>query len=193
MVLSDHGFCSVKKEVFVNRLLANEGWLRFSKTPPASHEDIHPKSRAFSFDPGRIYLNMKGREPDGCVRPGEDAQAAMEELTDLFMELRDPEDGTRVVKEVRRREDLFHGPEAQRGPDMVAIPRDGYDLKGPLDRISLFQKDKLLGMHTYENAFVAIRDEKVRAKDPEVMDGYATVLELMGEKSPEGTDSRPMI
>jgi predicted AlkP superfamily phosphohydrolase/phosphomutase len=193
MVLSDHGFCSVKKEVFVNRLLEEQGYLSYRKDPPESHEDITGGSRAYSFDPGRIYVNLKGREPEGSVKPGEDFESLLDELTSLLMGLRDPDDGSPIVRKVMRREELFNGPLAERGPDLVAVPFDGYDLKGPLNKRRLYQKDKLLGMHTYENAFVAIGGHKIRAEDPEVMDAFPTILELMGEKVPDGLDGRSML
>ncbi len=193
MVLSDHGFCSVKREVFVNRWLGEQGYLKFTKDEPESHEDIHPDSRAYSFDPGRVYVNLKGREPEGSVSPGEEYESLLDELREMFLSLRDPGDDSPVVSEVRRRDELFFDPLADRGPDLVAIPHDGYDLKGPLGSKELFRKDKLLGMHTYDNAFVAIRGHKVRTADPEVMDGFATVLDLMGEEPPDDMDARSMV
>jgi predicted AlkP superfamily phosphohydrolase/phosphomutase len=127
------------------------------------------------------------------VSPGEGYESLVDELRDMFLSLRDPDDGSPVVSEVRRREELFHGPLADRGPDIVAIPHDGYDLKGPLGSVGVYRKDKLLGMHTYDNAFVAIRGHKLSGGDPEVMDGFATVLDLMGVDPPEDIDSRSMV
>jgi predicted AlkP superfamily phosphohydrolase/phosphomutase len=31
MLVSDHGFCSIRKEVFYNHWLAQQGWLKFHR------------------------------------------------------------------------------------------------------------------------------------------------------------------
>ncbi|MCK5596891.1 MAG: alkaline phosphatase family protein, partial [Candidatus Eisenbacteria sp.] len=64
-MLSDHGFCGIEQEVRVNNWLRENGFLFFEGDAPASIEDIAEKSKAFVIDPGRIYLNRKGRFPKG--------------------------------------------------------------------------------------------------------------------------------
>ena len=39
-------------------------------------------------------------------------------------------------------------------PDLIAVPFDGYDLKGNISSDKLFNKTVFNGMHTYNDAFV---------------------------------------
>src|SRR4030066_605700 len=66
-LLSDHGFCQIDQEVYLNAWLQQEGYLRFSGDSPQGLEDIAEGSAAFALDPERIYLNRRGRFPTGRV------------------------------------------------------------------------------------------------------------------------------
>jgi predicted AlkP superfamily phosphohydrolase/phosphomutase len=78
-LISDHGFCGIRSEVYLNRWLQQEGYLRFGSDPPAGLEDMDPDSRAFCLDPGRIFINAADRFPAGSVPRGQVA-ALLEEI-----------------------------------------------------------------------------------------------------------------
>lgn len=67
---------------------------------------------------GGIRLNLKGREPDGRLTPGPEAEAFVAELITELHELREVRSGRPLVKEVLRREEHFPGVEAERLPDL---------------------------------------------------------------------------
>jgi len=52
-----------------------------------------------------IYLNVKGRDPDGIVEPGEEYEQVRQEVIDALMTYVDPETGKRPFSMVLRRED----------------------------------------------------------------------------------------
>lgn len=80
------------------------------------------RTRAYSFgNIGQIYVNLKGREPQGIVEPGPEYEALLDDLTSRLYELTD--EGKPVVDEVHRRTDLYHGPYAEYGPDLNVIMR----------------------------------------------------------------------
>ncbi|MFO8058982.1 MAG: alkaline phosphatase family protein, partial [bacterium] len=60
-LLSDHGFCAIEQEVYINAWLKQEGYLSFTKDPPEGMEDISPESVAFALDPARIYASRNRR------------------------------------------------------------------------------------------------------------------------------------
>ena len=66
LVMSDHGFTQIKQQVYLNRWLMDNGYLKL-KENARSIEDIADGSQAFALDPGRIYVNAKGRYPNGSV------------------------------------------------------------------------------------------------------------------------------
>jgi len=196
MVLSDHGFCTLKYEVYVNTWLADKGWLTLPDPLPERVRlaDVAPGSLVYSLDPGRVFVNLEGREPAGRVPASEYeawrtqiAQAAMEEL-------RDPETGEPMLEAVLRREEIYHGPHLNQAADLFLIPRYGYDLKGALGRPELTHKgEALVGMHTYDDAMIAVRGRRIDAQGFSIIDATATALKLMGVDPPGDLDSQSLI
>src|SRR5262249_24351612 len=81
------------------------------------------RTRAFAHGVfGSVVVNLRGRERGGVVEPAE-YETLCVELADRLTELRDPA-GEPIVAAVHRREDLFHGPELTRIPDLVVEFRD---------------------------------------------------------------------
>lgn len=156
MMLSDHGFCGVKAEVNLNVWLQQEGLLRFQTSAPKSLEEIDGRqSKAYSLIPGRIYINLKGREPRGSVEPGAEFEAVRDDLIARLLAWRSP-DGEPVIERVEKREDLYGEDCTSLAPDLVALSHYGYDLKDQVSGTELFKPGKLKGMHTYDDAFVFI-------------------------------------
>lgn len=152
-MLSDHGSCTIKTEVYINAFLVEQGFTRFKNDQPKMINDLDPAaSRAYCMDPGRIYLNLEGREPGGTVRPAA-AAALVAELTAVFQELKDPETGETIVDRVISGSELYDGDQLAFGPDLVVQPKRGYDFKGSVAQPQLFFKGHLTGMHTQDDAF----------------------------------------
>lgn len=155
MMLSDHGFCGVKAEVNLNVWLQQEGLLQFQTKSPKSLEEIDRRSRAYSLIPGRIYVNLKGREPRGSVEPGAEYESVRDDLITRLLSLRSP-DGEPVIERVEKREALYGEECAILAPDLVALAHYGYDLKDQVSGSELFRAGKLKGMHTYDDAFLYV-------------------------------------
>jgi hypothetical protein len=68
---------------------------------------------------------LRGREAKGIVDPAESGALAAE-IAAAFEAYRDPETGERVVRKVYRREEVFVGPHAENGPDLVVGFEEGY-------------------------------------------------------------------
>ncbi len=148
VLLSDHGFCRLDQEVYVNRWLERDGWLQLQE-PARSIASIVPAgSRAYCMDPGRLYLNLEGSEPGGIV-PASEYHAVRDELRAWaeglpFVTARWP--CARRPSPARI---------SDRGPDLVLVSHDGSDLKGAMANPELTGKGPLTGMHTRDNAFRA--------------------------------------
>ena len=154
-LLSDHGFCGLKQEVYVNAWLREQGYLAFAKEPPEGIGDIAPEARAFALDPGRIYIHRAGKYPKGLVSESE-ADAVAQEIREQLGGLCYHKE--RVIEAVKTREEAYQGPEAGRGPDLVAVANHGFDLKGSPAAREVFGKSDLSGMHTWDDAFFWSRD-----------------------------------
>lgn len=147
-MLSDHGFCAIRQEVQLNAWLREQGWLSFDGE---GLETIGADARAFVLDPGRIHVHRSDRFPRGSVPP-EEAESVADEIAERLLALR--YDGQPVIREVFRGVEIYSGPFAARGPDLVALAHPGFDLKGSPAAERIFGRTALVGMHTYDDAFL---------------------------------------
>lgn len=65
-----------------------------------------------------IRLNLVGREPEGRIRSGPEAEAFTARLCEDLKEFTDPADGRPLVKEIIRSSEAFPGEELHRLPDL---------------------------------------------------------------------------
>ena len=72
---------------------------------------------------GQIFLNLKGRQPNGCVAP-EDARYLLDDLKAALCAILHPETGKPLVAHVYEREELYHGPHAALAPDLTVVLGD---------------------------------------------------------------------
>jgi len=193
IILSDHGFCTLKKEVFVNLWLEEAGYLRLRQGEKRALTDIDGESRAYSLIPGRIFVNLKGREQMGTVDGGTTYEGVREELIAALPTMVDPDTGERIIRAVHKREELYSGPCFEQAPDLVAVPEDGYDLKGNLDQERLTRKGPLVGMHTFDDAALYVRGREISKEDIRITDLMPTILTLMGVPVPEDVDGSALL
>ena len=148
-MLSDHGFCGIVREVQLNAWLQREGYLELEGLVDLT--GITPASRAFALDPGRIYIHRRGRYARGGV--DEAALAALKiEIKERLLLLE--WEGNRIVREVFDAGEIYDGPNVASGPDLVILPEPGFDLKASPQARQVFGHSGLMGMHTWDDAFL---------------------------------------
>jgi len=149
-LLSDHGFCLIKREVYLNAWLRKNGYLEFEKEPPEEISELKKTSKAFCLDPSRIYLHRKDRFPEGIFN---DAQALTlrNELKEKLLELEF--EGEKVLRAVYFPEEIYSGAELKNAPDLILVSKPGFDLKGSPAKKDIFTNTDLKGMHTFDDAF----------------------------------------
>jgi uncharacterized sulfatase len=179
IVASDHGFTTLDHEVHLNTWLREEGWLDFETDDHEDLSDISDDTLAYSFIPGRIYLNLEGREPRGAVAPDEEAET-LAELKAALEGLEGP-DGEPVCERVVERAEAFDGPHDDIAPDLVAIPNDGFDLKASFrPEEEVFGKDARNGMHNFHDATLFTDDPAVKVQgEVNLFDLTPTMLDLL--------------
>jgi predicted AlkP superfamily phosphohydrolase/phosphomutase len=197
MWMADHGFCSIKKEVYVNRWLMDNGWLKLRNVPPDRKKglnEIDAASVAYSLDPGRVVIRLRGREKEGSVAPGAEYEALREEIAAAALLLRDPESDEPIFQEVFKREELYHGPYLEQAADLILAPYDGYDPKGPLYKETLtFKGDELVGMHTFDDAMLYVGGHAIPQTRFSVLNVMPTILDLMEVPQPSGLDGESLV
>ena len=50
-------------------------------------------------------------------------------------------------------DEVYSGPHANKGPDLLLVPENGYDMKGRVGSDNIVGERRLQGMHTWDNAF----------------------------------------
>ena len=160
LILSDHGFCGVEKEVQLNVWLERENLLKLDSRLERKIQNYTRESVCYSLIPGRIYINLEGREENGTVKEHE-YENTRRLIKSKLQELRDPATGKTIIDKVFYREDIYRGEYLEQAPDIIAHPVNGYDLKGNLDGEEIFATTSLNGMHSYDDAFICSSDVDV--------------------------------
>ncbi len=217
MIVSDHGLGPLDQYIDLNRWLADRDYLRprgmrrrnrpLSKTSAnganGANGDAGPavdwsKSRAYSLGIlSPISINRKGREPEGTVTPGTDADALLGEIIAALSTLRGP-DGHVLFDHVLRREEVCQGPYADSAPDLFVIldgmrtigrgfARDRAEV-GPL--VSIPPES---GTHRVEGIVIASGPglrANIHIENATVTDIAPTALALLGLDPPDDMDGR---
>jgi predicted AlkP superfamily phosphohydrolase/phosphomutase len=197
MWMADHGFCTIKQEVYVNHWLAQHGWLRLLHIPPdraKGLDEIDSSSVAYSLDPGRVFIRVRGREKDGCVAPGAEYEALRQEIAAAALQLRDPASGEPIFQAAFKREEIYQGPYLEHAADLILAPYDGFDPKGTLFKDTLTYKgDELVGMHTFDDAMFYVGAHSIAPTRFSVLDVMPTILKVMDVPAPADLDGRSQV
>ncbi len=176
ILLSDHGFGPLYKDVFLNEWLKQQGLMatlapsrslpqrlllrtgftrqRVSRTLqgmglarferrlrsalgeklelfPAHDRAVFPgavdweRTRAYSYGyHGQVFVNLRGREPQGIVEPGHEYEKTLSLLEAKLAALIDPADGQPVVTRMIRGRELFGDAVEWGAPDLVLLMRE---------------------------------------------------------------------
>ncbi len=188
------GLGALKREVVRGR---GQGWL--SRLFLSFQEVDWARTQAYSLgNVGQIYINLQGREPQGCVAPGAEYEAVRDRLITALRELRDPVTGEQVVEHIYRREELYQGAQLQRLPDILFLPtRLEYFGFGEFEFGSRHLVERvergISGTHRM-NGLVAAWGEPIRAggrpQAAQLIDLAPTILHLLGEAIPRDMDGR---
>jgi predicted AlkP superfamily phosphohydrolase/phosphomutase len=161
------------------------------------------QTRAYSFGYyGQIFINLKGREPEGIVEPGQEYDALRHQIVEGLYQLKDQEDGQPVVDRVYLREELFHGPSLEQAPDLLTIMRDltyitRKDYEFASERGILFRQPYTdeSGSHHLNGILIAAGPDiqpqpAPRPSEAAIPDLTPTILHLLNCPIPESMDGR---
>ncbi len=139
----------------IKKILPKSVWVKAKKGALSSIDWSATKAFSAPIPQQGIYVNLRGREPNGIVDRA-DYESVRDELMERLGSLVDPDDGRPAVDRVLRREEVMEGPEAEDAPDLFPICRDyAYELSDGLFSPSVFDdyRDLPRGFHRMDGIF----------------------------------------
>ncbi|MBC8204446.1 alkaline phosphatase family protein [bacterium] len=205
MVISDHGFKSFRRCFGLNAWLKENGYLKLKEGAEGGDffQDVDWKqTKAYGVGLGGLYLNLKGREADGIVEPGEDADRLKQELKEKLSGFVDPQNGDIAINRMIEPGETGTGPYAVNGPDLFFGFNPGYriswgsvtgDTRGEIfsDNVKKWSGDHCVDYKLAPGVFFSNR--KITADNPNLRDIGPTTLELYGIPVPGYMDGKPLM
>ena len=197
MVFSDHGFSTFRRTVHINSWLAQNGFMAL--TQKVSKDDKEggglfqyvdwKNTKAYALGFGSIYLNIKGRERQGIVEAGTDAELVSGQIADKLIKLTDPKNGQPAVKNVYKNNNIYSGSQVNNAPELIVGFQEGYRaswqtaIGGSPAEIFEDNLKKWSGDHIMDPSIVPgilLTNFKINTESPNLMDIAPSVLSCFG-------------
>jgi len=155
-----------------------------------------PRTRAYTLGGNLtgIYINVRGREPQGCVAPGSEYEALRHSIAARLKDWRDRDTGFPVVDHVYMREEIHEGPFGDHAPDVFFTTTDeGYVGSGGHEFASnrLMDRSQLFNGHHRMEGMILLAGKGVAPgmlEPSQIVDVAPTVLHLLGHPVPTNMD-----
>lgn len=160
------------------------------------------RSRVYSMGNfGQLFINLKGREPQGIVSPGSEYDDLLDEITQRLRNLMDPETGQLVIERIFRQEELYEGTYVDRAPDLMFFTHKmEYKAMGLSDFSSPKVFEPIYGTtgHHRMNGLLICHGKGVFLEgeileDSKIQDLAPTILYLMDQPIPKDMDGKVLL
>jgi predicted AlkP superfamily phosphohydrolase/phosphomutase len=209
VVMSDHGFKPFRRGVDLNAWLRDHGYLRLKDGTSTSTRSYladmdWSQTRAYAVGLAGIFINLRGRESQGIVAPGAEAQRLVRELCHALTGLSDTHNGSAAVAihEAVPRESVYQGPYVEAAPDIIVGYNVGYRVSWDAavgkcgDAVFSDNTKAWSGDHCIHPSLVPgvlFSNYKLNAADARIIDLGPTVLELLGVETPAYMDGKSLV
>jgi len=166
------------------------------------HDVDWSRSKAYSFGRyvGPIYVNVKGREPQGIVNPGREYEEVQDKIAALAGELADPRTGRRLVGRVLRREEIYSDPYLDQAPDLILLPAAETDKFFGLADFGSNQMVQTIYRYSWmhrDHGLLMMMGPQIergtKLDDAHIVDLAPTILYTMGVPIPQDMDGHPLV
>lgn len=148
------------------------------------------------FPAQAIEVNLRGRQTEGIVAPGEAYETLRSQILDALRRLVDPVDGRPIVSEAYRREEIYSGAFLEQLPDIVLLLDPAYsggdDVHSLITPVPHSALARFSGDHLMEGVLI-LRGEGLvaagrRVDGAEICDLAPTILYALGCPVPRDMD-----
>ena len=198
VVMSDHGFAAFDRAVHLNTWLMREGFLTLDDPSATGPDEMFAhvdwsRTQAYALGLNGLYLNLRGRERQGVVEPGPQAELILRVIARRLEDFRDPVGGRQVVAHAYSSRAVYHGDALALAPDLIVGYQPPY--RGswqsalgavPAETIE-DNRDAWIGDHCIaaeDVPGVLLANRPVRLADPQLADLPATILHEFGVPRP---------
>ena len=148
-----------------------------------------------------IRVNLEGKMARGCVRKGREYDRICRKLIEAISEIRDPETGRKVIRNISKREKVYHGPHLDQAPDLMMTLEEDYDLPLLLTQNILGKEcivpaddDLICGTHEAEGIAIfsgpRVQPQAGQSEPHSIEDIAPTVLHLLDVPIPDDMDGK---
>jgi predicted AlkP superfamily phosphohydrolase/phosphomutase len=194
IVMSDHGFANFGRQFNVNSWLRDWGYLGPRECTSIMKDVDWSQTVAYGLGINGLYLNMKGRERDGIVEPGDQREALLAELIERLEAVTDADSGGQsVIRGAYRSDRIYSGNATALAPDLIIGYRRGYRASwattlGELTDEVLLTNDQAWSADHCADALevpgVLFSSRPIRGKSPSLVDLAPTILAEFGLAAP---------
>jgi predicted AlkP superfamily phosphohydrolase/phosphomutase len=125
IVMSDHGFANFGRQFNLNSWLRDFGFLNPRECGSILVDCDWSRTTAYGLGINGLYLNLKGRERDGIVEPGEEQETLTKKLVARLKAVRDF-NGEKIIRSVYRADEIYSGNATALAPDLIVGYARGY-------------------------------------------------------------------
>ncbi|MBZ5527762.1 MAG: alkaline phosphatase family protein [Acidobacteriia bacterium] len=195
LVISDHGFAPFRRSFNLNTWLVENGYLILrAGAAPGPGRDIFKdadwsKTRAYGLGLNGLYVNLRGREKNGIVNPGAEAEALARQIAAKLLAVRDPRDKQQVITRMDLAAEAYSGAAAGQAPDLIVGYNRGYrvgwdSVLGGIPAAEMEDNtEPWSGDHCMDYTKVpgvVLSNRKILAEHPSLTDIAPTVLSVFG-------------
>ena len=191
-VMSDHGFANFGRQFNLNSWLRDYGFLNPRECSSILVDGDWSRTRAYGLGINGLYLNLKGRESEGIVEPGEKQEQLTRKLIARLQAVRDY-NGEKVIRRVYRADEVYSGGATELAPDLIVGYTPGYRAAwatclGELTQDVLMDNDSAWSADHCADALevpgMLCCNQKIRSEQPSLIDLAPTILAEFGLATP---------
>jgi predicted AlkP superfamily phosphohydrolase/phosphomutase len=205
IVLSDHGFAPYYRSFNLNTWLLEQGYIVL-KNPMSREGELFSnvdwsRTRAYGLGLNGLYLNLAGRERNGIVPRGPEADGLLKEIREKLLGVQDAKTGLPVITQIVDSAQAYPGPYQSESPDLVIGYNRGYRagwstvLGGFSSTVLEDNTEPWSGDHCMDSRLVPgvlLSNRKVSASSPSLKDVAPTILGEFGIRKTEAMTGQPV-